>query len=114
MNILIIGGTGGIGLAIIQQLLIIKPHANIHATFFRHQPQYQHSHLHWHYLDISLENQIAAPAKQLPQLDVVRWGAILTNNRPPPNYFYPCLRTGISPHDGYQDVSNTHNGLGRA
>ena len=71
MNILIIGGTGGIGLAIIQQLLIIKPHANIHATFFRHQPQYQHSQLHWHHLDISLENQIAALAKQLPQLDVV-------------------------------------------
>ncbi|WP_408900962.1 SDR family oxidoreductase [Photobacterium piscicola] len=71
MNVLVLGGTGGIGLAIVQQLLLIKPHANIHATFFRHQPQYQHSQLHWHYCDITLENHIAALAKQLPQLDIV-------------------------------------------
>ncbi|PST96410.1 short chain dehydrogenase [Photobacterium iliopiscarium] len=71
MNVLVLGGTGGIGLAIVQQLLLIKPHANIHATFFHHQPQYQHSQLHWHQCDITLENHIKALAKQLPQLDVV-------------------------------------------
>ena len=71
MNALIIGGTGGIGLAIIKQLLLIKPHAQIHATYLSHQPSYQHPQLHWHQINITIETDITKLAAQFTQLDIV-------------------------------------------
>lgn len=71
MNALIIGGSGSIGLAVIKQLLLLRPHAHIHATYFRHQPDYQHPQLHWHALDITIEADIAKLTALFPQLDVL-------------------------------------------
>ena len=71
MKALIVGGCGGIGIAIIKQLLILKPHVQIHATFFRHQPHYQHPQLHWHHVNISLETDIAKLSTQLTSLDLL-------------------------------------------
>ncbi|OBU47347.1 SDR family oxidoreductase [Photobacterium phosphoreum] len=71
MKALVVGGSGGIGLAVIKQLLHLKPHSQIHATYFRHQPDYHHPQLHWHQIDITVETDIAKLAAQLIQLDIV-------------------------------------------
>ncbi|CAM3997551.1 SDR family oxidoreductase [Psychrobacter arenosus] len=64
-NFLIIGGTGGIGLAMIQQLLQDNPIATgagvqIFATYHNREPSLQAENLHWLPMDVTEEASIAA------------------------------------------------------
>lgn len=43
MNILIVGGNGGIGLAMVKEALVRFPQAQIHATYRRTKSDYEHS-----------------------------------------------------------------------
>ncbi len=107
MKALIIGGTGGIGLAIIKQLLILKPNAQIHATFFRHHPRYQHPQLHWHHVDITIETEISTLATQFIQLDLMinAVGILHTATHSPEksiqhfeaDFFYTNIKTNTLP-----------------
>lgn len=71
MNILIVGGSGGIGLAVVELVLAKHPEATIYATFRTEQPQLEHHNLSWMQLDASNETQVALLAKELPLLNVL-------------------------------------------
>ncbi len=55
MNILIVGGNGGIGLAMVKEALVRFPLAQIHATYWRTKSDYEHSTLIWHQVDVTDE-----------------------------------------------------------
>ncbi|EGU32609.1 C factor cell-cell signaling protein [Vibrio ichthyoenteri ATCC 700023] len=69
MEILIVGGNGGIGFAMVRELLTRYQGALVHATYRHVQPKYQHDRLQWHQLDVTEEAQIAALSAQFTQLD---------------------------------------------
>lgn len=71
MNILIIGGAGGIGSALLQALLASKPKATLFATFRHSKPTLEHRRLRWFQLDASDERSIEQLAAGLPQLDIL-------------------------------------------
>ncbi len=51
-NILVIGGSGGLGEAMVRQLLLHFPVANVFATHHRSEPPFQQERLHWQPLDL--------------------------------------------------------------
>ncbi|USD67324.1 SDR family oxidoreductase [Vibrio sp. SCSIO 43136] len=69
MDILVIGGNGGIGLAMVKALAQRFPQANVHATYRRHQPQWTSEWVIWHRLDVTDEHHIAQLSRALNQLD---------------------------------------------
>ncbi|XAW88980.1 SDR family oxidoreductase [Vibrio sp. CDRSL-10 TSBA] len=58
MHIVIIGGNGGIGFAMLQQVLQRFPEARITATFRRRQPDWQHPRVNWQPLNASNEEEV--------------------------------------------------------
>ncbi|MRI35085.1 short chain dehydrogenase [Endozoicomonas sp. OPT23] len=71
MNILIIGGSGGIGLAIIQQSLSSYPQATITATYHSQCPEFKHSQLKWLKLDVTSEKDIIELSKHFDSLNML-------------------------------------------
>ena len=71
MNILIIGGSGGIGSAVVERLLAEKPGATLYATYRSKRPALQHERLRWFQLDASAERSVAQMAAVLPALDML-------------------------------------------
>ena len=69
MDVLIAGGNGGIGLALVKAILADKPDARVHATYRSHRPELQHPNLLWHPLNLTSEMQIAKLSETLPRLD---------------------------------------------
>lgn len=69
MNIVIIGGSGGIGLAMVQEALNRFSKANVHATYHSTTPTWQHPRLTWHALDATQEAQVQALSEQFSQVD---------------------------------------------
>lgn len=69
MNIVIIGGSGGIGLAMVQEVLSRFRHANVHATYHRTAPTWQHPQLTWSALDATQEAQVQALSEQFDRVD---------------------------------------------
>lgn len=69
MDILIVGGNGGIGLAIVKQVCIQFPNARVHATFRSTQPNWKNNNLTWSQLDARIDEQVAALANELGHLD---------------------------------------------
>lgn len=69
MNIVIIGGSGGIGLAMVQEALNRFSEANVHATYHSTTPTWQHPRLTWHALDATQEAQVQALSEQFSQVD---------------------------------------------
>ena len=47
MEILIVGGNGGIGLAMVQEAAVRFPQARVHATYRKQQPDWQHPNVVW-------------------------------------------------------------------
>ncbi|OLQ86353.1 short chain dehydrogenase [Vibrio panuliri] len=70
MKILIFGGSGGIGLAIIKQLLT-QGDNHVVATYHAHCPAYQHPQLEWQALDITNEAQLLSLSATVGSLDWV-------------------------------------------
>ena len=70
MHILVLGGSGGIGQAIVNKLGETYPEATIHATYKQHRPDTgRDDGVIWHQLDITLEEEIKQLSQNIPQLD---------------------------------------------
>lgn len=71
MKILILGGSGGIGSALINAYLALKPNASIYATYHNHMPTLDDPRLQWIPVDTSSEDDIKMLADQIDQLDIL-------------------------------------------
>ena len=82
MQVLVIGGNGGIGFALIKRILARYPDAQVTGTYRRHQPNFYHPRFHWERLDITHESEITALAAQFQQLDwLINAAGILHNEQ---------------------------------
>ncbi|WP_461535373.1 SDR family oxidoreductase [Spongorhabdus nitratireducens] len=71
LNILIMGGNGGIGRALVEDCLERYPHAQIVATWHRHKPVLACDNLQWYQVDVCSEQDIKQLAQQFQQLDLL-------------------------------------------
>ncbi|WP_125781202.1 SDR family NAD(P)-dependent oxidoreductase [Pseudoalteromonas rubra] len=71
MIILIVGGSGGIGQALIKRFASEQPKAQIYATYRTTKPNIELDHVHWVQIDASREDDVRALAKQLPNVDML-------------------------------------------
>ncbi len=71
MNILIVGGSGGIGQALIKHFLAYKPSATIFATYHSHKPHLRDAALHWFQVDATSEQEIRFLSETTPNLDIL-------------------------------------------
>jgi NAD(P)-dependent dehydrogenase (short-subunit alcohol dehydrogenase family) len=71
MDVFIIGGVGGIGRALIKQLLRQYRQARVHATYYRQLPDHTDPRLTWHKLDVLCEHNIAAISHRFSHMDWV-------------------------------------------
>ena len=69
MKILIIGGCGGIGSAILQRCQQRYPSAELHATYRHTKPQPQSSDVTWYQVDVSNESQVHKLSEQFTHID---------------------------------------------
>ncbi|MFT5579478.1 MAG: NAD(P)-dependent dehydrogenase (short-subunit alcohol dehydrogenase family) [Paraglaciecola psychrophila] len=68
-HIIVIGGNGGIGQAMVDELLHYFPAAIIHSTHCRNDVARQHERINWHQLDIRDTEQIEAWSSTFTQVD---------------------------------------------
>lgn len=69
MNILVIGGSGGIGSAMLQYLISHYPNVKIFATYRSTKPDKYRADVSWHHLDVENEASIQQLAAHFEQLD---------------------------------------------
>ena len=69
-RVVVFGGSGGIGRALIKGLMVRKPGVEVHATYFNRQPKEIDPSCEWHQLDIRDEAAISEYCKQLPKIDL--------------------------------------------
>lgn len=69
MKVLIVGGSGGIGQAMVKQVQETYPDATVHATYRHHLPQDRQNNIQWHQLDVTNEAEIKQLSEQLTELD---------------------------------------------
>jgi len=69
VNVLIVGASGGIGAAMVSELLKRSDINQVIATFYRNQPLISDDRLQWYSVDITKEKQIEALAAQIDRLD---------------------------------------------
>ncbi len=69
MNVLILGGSGGIGGAILQALCTDAKVSSIHATYHATTPTFSHHKLSWYELDPSSDSQVQSLLNQVGQLN---------------------------------------------
>ena len=71
MKILIVGGSGGIGLALVKAFLRHYPYAGVIATYHSKQPDLTNQRLQWRQLDASNEEEIERLSKQIESLTIL-------------------------------------------
>ena len=71
MEILIIGGSGGIGSALIKHLMASKPGSTIYATYHTNKPEIEHINLEWFKADASSESDIKKLSNHITSLDIL-------------------------------------------
>ncbi|MDZ7839470.1 MAG: SDR family NAD(P)-dependent oxidoreductase [Gammaproteobacteria bacterium] len=71
MNVAIIGGSGGIGRAFIDNLLEQSDVSRIHATYYNSEPGYSHRDVSWERVDITEESSVQAWCETLGEIDWV-------------------------------------------
>ncbi|VEF24438.1 C signal [Shewanella baltica] len=69
MKVLLVGGSGGIGRAMVKQVQEAYPDATVHATYRHHLPQDRQNNIQWHQLDVTNEAEIKQLSEQLTELD---------------------------------------------
>ncbi|GAA5645044.1 SDR family oxidoreductase [Vibrio proteolyticus] len=69
MEILIVGGNGGIGRALVKEALSRFSGANVHATYRRECPEMVAANLIWHRMDVENESSIEQVALSMTRLD---------------------------------------------
>ncbi|WP_281647426.1 SDR family NAD(P)-dependent oxidoreductase [Parendozoicomonas sp. Alg238-R29] len=71
MKILIIGGSGGIGLSIVEKCLQHYSAANVIATYNSTSPELEHPRLRWIRLDVTHEESIKKLPDELGSIDIL-------------------------------------------
>jgi NAD(P)-dependent dehydrogenase (short-subunit alcohol dehydrogenase family) len=71
LKILIIGGSGGIGTALVSLFVASKPEAIIYATYRTHKPRIENNRVHWYQLDATSEQEVRALANGITSLDIL-------------------------------------------
>lgn len=71
MKILIVGGSGGIGSALVQLFLKSHPEAIVYATYRTTKPVMDNPRLYWSKVDLSSEQQIQALSESIPELTIL-------------------------------------------
>lgn len=71
MNIIVTGGSGGIGGAFVEALACRRQAGNIIATYNRHPPASEHANVSWQQLDLTDESAIQEWAAPLGEVDWV-------------------------------------------
>lgn len=71
MEVLIVGGSGGIGKAMVKQIQETYPNTTVHATYKHHLPQDMQEKIQWHALDVTNAAEIKQLSEQLTKLDWV-------------------------------------------
>ncbi|MDX1302783.1 SDR family NAD(P)-dependent oxidoreductase [Photobacterium sp.] len=107
MKILIIGGSGGIGSALVKLLLTSKPEATIYATYRTHKPSIENIRVHWFKIDASSEQDIRSLASNISSLNILINAAgtlHLPNHKPEksvnefsPDFFNHNLHSNVLP-----------------
>lgn len=69
MKVLIVGGSGGIGQAMVKRVQEAYPNATVHATYRHHLPQDRQNNIQWYQLDVTNEVEIKQLSEQLTELD---------------------------------------------
>lgn len=110
MNILIVGGSGGIGTALIE--LILERHKDdtqlqLFCTYFTREPSIHHSQVSWFRVDCSSESSIVDLAKHIPKLDwLINTVGVLSTEQASPEktiksfdleHFYQSVATNTLP-----------------
>ena len=68
-TVLVIGGSGGIGEAMVKQLQTIDPTTNIHTTFCNGKPDFSLENVTWHKVDVTKESDVKQLASHFTTLD---------------------------------------------
>lgn len=107
MNVLVGGGSGGIGLALVERLLQNPVVERIDATWRSSAPPVTHPKLHWHQADLSDEAQVIALADRLPLLhrSILATGLLHNASHTPektirrldPGFFIESMRANVVP-----------------
>lgn len=71
MHIIVIGASGGIGLAIVKRCLEQFPSADIVATYYEHCVNFSHPQLRWQSLDVTNESAIEQLAADFDSVDII-------------------------------------------
>ncbi|WP_375322153.1 SDR family oxidoreductase [Aliivibrio logei] len=71
MKILIVGGNGGIGFAMLKESLTRYPDAQLHATYRREKPQWHHERIVWHQVDASNNEDVKSLSELFDDIDWV-------------------------------------------
>ena len=69
MRVVIIGGSGGIGRAFVEQLTRHPRIEHISATYHANPPQTDHTPVEWHRLDLREESSVRLWAQQIDEID---------------------------------------------
>ena len=70
MNALVLGGSGGIGRAFVEQMSRKSGIERIHATWNSHEPDSGDSKVSWYRLDATREEEIEGLCRQLGEIDI--------------------------------------------
>lgn len=71
MKVLIIGGSGGIGSALIHLFLNTQPDTIIYATYRTSKPHIENARVNWFKVDVSSEHDIRSLADSITMLNIV-------------------------------------------
>ncbi|NOI80196.1 SDR family oxidoreductase [Vibrio tubiashii] len=69
MKVLIVGASGGIGAALVNECLFRYENTEIHGTYFRSNNRHRSNQVYWHQLDIREEESIERLASRIDHLD---------------------------------------------
>ncbi|MFK7733915.1 MAG: SDR family NAD(P)-dependent oxidoreductase [Pseudomonadales bacterium] len=107
MKALVIGGSGGIGSALVEHLVARSDVVEVIATHFTSAPSLTHEKLSWHALNASDEASVKSLFEQLPALDMllIASGFLHDNARKPektikqfqPDTLNHCISSNVQP-----------------
>ena len=85
MNVAVIGASGGIGLALVKNLVSWNNVDSIYATFNQTRPEFYHAKINWQAIDVTQENSVRTWSESLSEIDwLINSAGILhtPHNRP--------------------------------